>query len=59
MRAITADHRLDDRIEVVVDPDSDPVDWDQALAVFLLRYARSQAARSAGTAAVEVDPERQ
>lgn len=47
---------LADRIEVEVDPSADPVDWDQALAVFLLRYVRSQATRSAGTAAtVAVD----
>ena len=30
---------LSDRLEIVVDPDADPVDFDEALAVFLLDYA--------------------
>jgi len=43
--------RIDDRIDFRVDPDAEPADWDEALAAFLLRYVRSQAARSAGAAA--------
>jgi hypothetical protein len=46
MRAV-ADPGLVDRLAVEVDPDADPVDWDQALAVFLLAYIRQQAAGAA------------
>lgn len=45
---------LADRLTVEVDPSADAADWDQALAVFLLKFVRKQATRSAGTAAVEV-----
>ena len=55
MRVVSADPGLADRLDVVVDPDADPVDWDAALAKFLLSYVRAQATRSAGTPEVEVD----
>jgi len=51
VRVASAD--ISDRIEVVVDPEAEPTDWDQALAVFLLRYVRSQAISTANAAAAE------
>ena len=33
---------LTDRFEIVVDPDAEPVDLDEALAEFLLSYVRSE-----------------
>lgn len=57
MRVVSADPGLD--LAVRVDPEAEPSDWDAAILRFLLAYVRSRAARSAGTAAVEVDPERQ
>ena len=50
-QVVSAD--LQDRFTVAVDPSANPVDWDQPLAVFLLRYVRSQATVSAETAAAE------
>jgi len=35
---------LDSRLEFAVDPDSEPVDLEQAIASFLLRYVRSVSA---------------
>jgi len=49
MRKVASD--LQDRFVVEVDPTAEPADWDLALARFLLRVVRKQAARSAGTAA--------
>ena len=37
---------LTDRFEIVVDPDAEPVDFDEALAEFLLSYVRSERGRS-------------
>lgn len=55
MRAAAAPD-LVDRLTVEVDPSAEAADWDQALAVFLLRYVRSQATSTVGTAAaVAVD----
>lgn len=53
MRVVRGETDLRDRLTVEVDPDSDPVDWDGAVARFLLAYVRKQATRSAGTAAAE------
>jgi len=44
---------LDDRIDLVVDKDADPADWDQALARFLLSYLRSKQSRSPSAAPAE------
>ena len=33
---------LSDRLEIVVDPDADPVDFDEVLAAFLLSYVREE-----------------
>lgn len=52
-RVVSTDHGLADRLDVAVDPSATPADWDQALAVFLVRYVRSRATRSAGTATAE------
>lgn len=46
---------LVDRLTVAVDPSADPVDVDEALAVFLLRYVRSQARTSDEPATVEAE----
>ena len=47
---------LDHRLNVVVDPDADPVDQDAALARFLLSYVRNKRSRSSPAApAVEQD----
>ena len=42
MQLISAE--LDDRLDVQVDPDADPVDVDGAVASFLLAYVRSRPA---------------
>ena len=52
MRAITADH-LQDRIKVRVDPESDPVDVDAAVAKFLLAYVRQQSRPTPAAPAAE------
>ena len=43
---------LDDRLDVVVDPDAEPADLDQALARFLLKYVRKIDAGSTSPAEV-------
>lgn len=52
-KVASADLDLSDRLTVEVDPDSDLVDWDGAVARFLLAYVRSrrQLDQRAGTAA--------
>ena len=32
---------VDSRLSFIVDPEAEPVDWDWALAGFLLRFVRS------------------
>ncbi len=40
---------LSDRFEIAVDPDAEPVDFDEALAIFLLDYVRKGDGSSATT----------
>ena len=47
------DGDLLERFEVVVDQDAEPVDWDDALAEFLLAYVRPATSREASTAGEE------
>jgi len=44
---------LDDRLDVAVDPDADPADWDAALARFLLAFVRNKQSRSPSAAPAE------
>ena len=42
MRAVSSDPDYLDRFKVVIDPDAEPVDWDEALAEFLLRLVEQR-----------------
>lgn len=42
MQVVSADIDLLDRFEVVVDQDAEPVDWDEALAEFLLKVVEKR-----------------
>jgi hypothetical protein len=53
VRVVRGETDLRDRITVEVDPSADPVDWDAALAKFLLAFVRKQAISTVGTAAAE------
>lgn len=50
---VTEETGLPDLFEVVVDKDAEPVDRDEALADFLLRFAQRKQATSAGTSAAD------
>ncbi len=52
-QVVSAD--LSELIEVRVDPDADPVDWDAALARFLLQVVRKQSRSSPGSPAAAVE----
>jgi hypothetical protein len=54
MAAADGEADLHDRIQVRVDPAAQPVDWDRAVAQFLLAYVRRRATSTLGAAAAEV-----
>ncbi len=51
MRVVDA--KLDDCLDVQVDPDASPADWDRALAKFLLAYVRTKSRSTPGPSAAE------
>jgi len=51
MRVVSADHRPELDLAVVVDPDADPVDWDLVVAKFLLAVVRKRSRSSPGSPA--------
>jgi len=53
------DDDLPDRFLVVVDEDAEPVDWDEALADFLLRHVRRKRATSQALSGARQSPERE
>ena len=58
MQVVGAETDLSDRFEVVVDPDAEPADWDEALLDFLdkiveRRLSQRKPSTSAGTPATE------
>jgi hypothetical protein len=44
---------FDERIEFVTDPDAEPTDWDEALAVFLLAFIRKRNSTFSGSSMLE------
>jgi hypothetical protein len=54
-QVVSADPGLADRLTVEVDPSADPVDWDQAVARFLLAFVRKQSRSSPGSPAAAVE----
>ena len=48
MRVVSPDPDFPDRLDVIVDPDSEPADIDEAVASFLVSFYRSNLDASRG-----------